>query len=658
MPRQVIEKGLLSKIQIESKFSFLQCGRGILCRIACLTVRLLIHDDVAKALSTPTSGILLSWKTASALASCSETVLVWVSTIDSSFLSNNFFCLFTTIYLYIFSLFCLFSSLLFSSLLCLSLRISLFTDVAWQHTPATTMQPSGKGRQIAGLVYNNYLQKRCRAVWFSSSGDLAEDARRDLKDIGAASIKILKAKDMKPGNTISQAKKGLMFCTYTLLAGSRKVDKETKFRIDEITKWCKGGRDDGDFDGLLVFDECHSGKNATGKGATKMGEAMIKIQELLPRARVVYVSATVASELAHMASMDRLGLWGKGTAFADHKTFEKSLQANGVAAMELVAMDMKARGLFLSRTLSYAGAEFTTSLLPAPGEYKIMYNSAVTIWYNARELLNRMIEEGEAEKSVMKLYWAFHLEFFKQLALGAKVDGLVQKVKDARKSDYCVVIGMQTTGEAATKKKMEDKGRERFDGTMLVSVAYEKLRALLRLIEMKLGESTHASQSSAHDSGGGHSGGGAGAAGAAAGGGVQDDDDDGDSLMGTGVQPTTALFKKLRIDVENIADDLPRNPIDYLIDRLGGPDKVAEMSGRTHRIVRARSGTFEYQARSKQRGAAGNSAESASITERKHFQGGKKLIAIITDSASTGVSLQADRNAVNQKRRCHFTFEL
>lgn len=47
----------------------------------------------------------------------------------------------------------------------------------------------------------------------------------------------------------------------------------------------------------------------------------IQFQARLPQARVVYCSATGASEPRNMAYMVRLGLWGTGTSFLNFRDF-------------------------------------------------------------------------------------------------------------------------------------------------------------------------------------------------------------------------------------------------------------------------------------------------------------------------------------------------
>ena len=82
-----------------------------------------------------------------------------------------------------------------------------------------------------------------------------------------------------------------------------------------------------------------------------------KLQDDCPKARVVYCSATGASGLENMAYMTRLGLWGLGSAFPAFDDFYKALGAGGVGAMELIALDMKRRGMYISRQLSFKSAE-------------------------------------------------------------------------------------------------------------------------------------------------------------------------------------------------------------------------------------------------------------------------------------------------------------
>lgn len=48
----------------------------------------------------------------------------------------------------------------------------------------------GKGRTIAGCIFENFLKGRKKAIWISVSNDLKYDSERDLMDIGAKNIKV------------------------------------------------------------------------------------------------------------------------------------------------------------------------------------------------------------------------------------------------------------------------------------------------------------------------------------------------------------------------------------------------------------------------------------------------------------------------------------
>jgi len=86
-----------------------------------------------------------------------------------------------------------------------------------------------------------------------------------------------------------------------------------KSRLDQLADWL--GKD---FDGVIAFDEAHNMGNAItvkggNKDAAKKALAELALQDRLPNARIVYVSATGATEVGNLAYADRLGLWGRGT---------------------------------------------------------------------------------------------------------------------------------------------------------------------------------------------------------------------------------------------------------------------------------------------------------------------------------------------------------
>lgn len=66
---------------------------------------------------------------------------------------------------------------------------------------------------------------------------------------------------------------------------------------------------------LLIMENCLPRNSLTG------ALHLLKLQARLPEARVIYCSATGASEPRNMGYMIRLGLWGAGTCFPDFQSF-------------------------------------------------------------------------------------------------------------------------------------------------------------------------------------------------------------------------------------------------------------------------------------------------------------------------------------------------
>uniref|UniRef100_A0A674AB52 Protein strawberry notch homolog 1 n=1 Tax=Salmo trutta TaxID=8032 RepID=A0A674AB52_SALTR len=554
----------------------------------------------------------------------------------------------------------------------------------------------GKGRTIAGIIYENYLLGRKRSLWFSVSNDLKYDAERDLKDIGAKNIQVHSLNKFKYGKISSKhngsVKKGVIFATYSSLIGESQSGGKYKTRFKQLLHWCGE-----DFDGVIVYDECHKAKNVCPIGSskpTKTGLAVLELQNKLPKARVVYASATGASEPRNMAYMNRLGIWGEGTPFREFSNFIQAVERRGVGAMEIVAMDMKLRGMYIARQLSFTGVTFKIEEVPLTTHYIKMYNKSVRLWVAAREKFqaaaNLMEAEQRMKKSMWGQFWSAHQRFFKYLCIASKVRRVVQLAREEVKNGKCVVIGLQSTGEARTLEALEEGGGELND---FVSTAKGVLQSLIEkhfpapdrqklfsLLGIDLSAKKTPSPSEAAKrkrKSGGLSGSSSDDSESeesdkddaesddsfkSVSSGEDDDDfnpfkdDSNDSCMTSqdAVEDAQQMKRDLLDQLEKLAQDLPPNTLDELIDELGGPDNVAEMTGRKGRVVSNDDGSISYESRSE----LDVPVEILNLTEKQRFMDGEKNIAIISEAASSGISLQADRRVKNQRRRVHMTLEL
>jgi P-loop containing NTP hydrolase pore-1 len=147
-------------------------------------------------------------------------------------------------------------------------------------------------------------------------------------------------------------------------------------RVEQLVDWL--GKE---FDGVIVFDEAHAMANAIAlpqergtKKSSLQGSAGLKLQRALADARVLYVSATGATTVTNLAYAERLGLWNSTySSFTGREQFLAQIEAGGIAAAEVLARDLKALGLYLSRSLSYVGVEYQTL------EHELTPNSRISL---------------------------------------------------------------------------------------------------------------------------------------------------------------------------------------------------------------------------------------------------------------------------------------
>ncbi|OIV89831.1 hypothetical protein TanjilG_29766 [Lupinus angustifolius] len=505
----------------------------------------------------------------------------------------------------------------------------------------------GKGRTIAGLIWENWHHGRKKALWISIGSDLKFDARRDLDDVGATCVEVHALNKLPYGKLDSKSigvREGVVFMTYNSLIAS---SEKGRSRLQQLVQWCGPG-----FDGLVVFDECHKAKNLvpeSGSQPTRTGEAVLDIQDRLPEARVVYCSATGASEPRNMGYMVRLGLWGAGTSFSEFREFLGALDRGGVGALELVAMDMKARGMYLCRTLSYKGAEFEVIEAPLEDEMMDMYKKAAEFWAELRvELLSAsaFLNEKPNSSQLWRLYWASHQRFFGHMCMSAKVPAAVRLVKKALIEDKCVVIGLQSTGEARTEEAVTKYGSELDDFVSgpreLLLKFVEENYPLPEKPELLPGEDgVKELQRKRHSAN-------------------PDVSVKGRVRKVAKLQPPSDVESDEESETDSAIESTDSDDEFQICEictteEVGGPDKVSEMTGRRGMLVRAINGKgVTYQARN----TKDVTMEMVNMHEKQLFMDGKKLVAIISEAGSAGVSLQADRRAKNQKRRVHLTLEL
>jgi hypothetical protein len=376
--------------------------------------------------------------------------------------------------------------------------------------------------------------------------------------------------------------------------------------------------------------------------------------------------------------MSRLGLWGLGTQFEGFGDFAAAMSKRGVGALEMLSIEMKASGTFVSRALGFSSAVFSTVEAELRPEDIRAYDQAVAFWDKLKAKLAAAIAETNAKNTIMRMFWSAHQRFFKSLCICAlfsfglcpsrasgtvilyplshsvvcaaiKVPEIARQAQEAIEAGQCAVIGLQTTGESALDEHLKQTGGLGRTFPKFISSTQFILTSFISNhfpCEGVVGPDPSLAA---------YAGGSLGAL--------------GDSLSQqphTAAEPTQRIQQPeplphlvhLRNELLKEAKQLvlPPSPLDDLIDRLGGPSMVAEMTGRKGRLVRVRSDsdpvTYELRANTEEE------RESLNVMECRRFQAGERFVAIISDAASTGISLHASLRAGNQRRRVHITMEM
>jgi predicted RNA methylase len=319
---------------------------------------------------------------------------------------------------------------------------------------------AGKGRQVAAIILDNWLKGRRRALWISKSDKLIEDAERDWTAVGGYRSDLVPLSRFRQGAPIA-LEEGILFTTYATLRTQAKGDKAS--RVQQIIDWL--GRD---FDGLVVFDEAHAMANAAGdngergeKKPSQQGQAGLRLQHALHDARVLYVSATGATTVQNLAYAARLGLWGAGDfPFATRADFVAAMEGGGIAAMEVLARDLKALGLYAARSLSFEGIEYEIVEHRLTEEQIRIYDAYADAFQIIHRNLNEALKAANitgsdgstynrnAKAAARSAFESNKQRFFNHLLTAMKCPTLIAAIARDLETGHAVVLQVVSTNEA------------------------------------------------------------------------------------------------------------------------------------------------------------------------------------------------------------------
>ncbi len=502
----------------------------------------------------------------------------------------------------------------------------------------------GKGRQVAAIVLDQWLRGRKRALWLSQSDKLLEDARRDWCAVGGREDDVIPLGKLRQGSDIPHAE-GILFATYATLRSPARQGKPS--RLDQIVAWLADGKDEEErhaYSGVIVFDEAHAMANAAGsKGSrgevrpSQQGRAGLRLQNALPDARILYVSATGATTVPGLAYARRLGLWASGeTPFETRTAFVAAMEAGGVAAMEVVARDLKALGLYQARALSYDGVEVDILEHPLTPEQRRIYDSYAgafkIIHQNIQETLKATgIVDGDstlnknAKSAAISAFEGAKQRFFGHLLTSMKCPSLIRAIAADLDEGRSAVVQLVSTGEALMERRIAEIPASEWDD---LSIDLTPREYVLDFLE-------HAFPVQLQEP-------------------FEDDDgnlmsrpvfdaDNNPVLCQEALAKRDALIQKLGA--------LPpvQSALDQIVHRFGH-DAVAEITGRSRRVLRIEDAKGERLAL-RSRPASANLAETAAFME------GEKRILVFSMAGGIGRSYHADLGCPNTERRIHYLLE-
>ncbi|MCP4701540.1 MAG: methylase [Gammaproteobacteria bacterium] len=490
----------------------------------------------------------------------------------------------------------------------------------------------GKGNQVAGIILDNKLQGRRRAVWISMGDKLINDAKRDWEALGGDPSDIFDLGKFKQGASIPPIQ-GILFTTYATLRTAARGGKIS--RVEQIVDWVGE-----DFDGVIAFDEAHAMANASSckgergdKKASLQGLAGLRLQHSLPDARVVYVSATGATEVRNLAYAQRLGLWGTGDfPFKTRDDFVTKMEAGGVAAMEVICRDLKALGLYTARSMSYDGVEYETIVHELTPEQIEIYDAYAVAFLQIHNHLDAALEatnicsgsetfNRNAKSAARSAFESNKQRFFNHLITAMKVPTIMEHMEKDLEDGHAVILQLVSTSESLMKRRLDQIPQSEWEDLSIDLTPRENVCDYLEhSFPTRLHEITEIEKDQLVS--------------------IPALDEDGNAVF-------SAEAERLRDEMMEKICSLPpvQSALDQFVHTIGH-DNFAEITGRSLRIIKE-NGRLCVRKR----------PASANLTEAESFMNDEKRVLGFTQAGCVGRSYHAEIGRRNTRLRVHYLVE-
>ena len=328
----------------------------------------------------------------------------------------------------------------------------------------------GKTRMLAGAVALESVHPSVRGLavlWVTPKATLSSEAKATMATVLGCKVNKFPSwlheislndssfKPPSPGSTVC------CWSTYTMLRRRSLWEAFADFVEDNNLRV------------VIIFDEAH----LVGSPRSQTFQSCMALQTRLSNACVLYSTATCAQNVEGLALMgERLGIWGPETKYPNRTNFIATIQKFAQSALQLLPIELKQQGLFVSRQLDQSHLQTETVVVSLTPEQSKLYDACILRWRDAgtiqEEIDDDTSDDDEGGQKQKNGVGGDKFRFFEHLLVSFKVDAAIETAKKAIEDGYSVVIAIQATGEASMRRRSKSM-KTSPDGDAASAASYE-----------------------------------------------------------------------------------------------------------------------------------------------------------------------------------------